>query len=209
MTTATPRIEKAADSKLDLHPYVRNRWSPRAFSEQSVSVDDLALLLEAARWAPSCSNEQPWRFIAARKEDADSFAKILSVLDPGNQIWAKHAAVLMLTNAKKTFGTTGNPDRWGPHDTGLALGSLTLQASAAGIFVHPMGGFDADKARAVFHIPDDFEPMAAVAIGYLGDPNTLPEKLKTRELAPRTRKPLTEIAFGADWGEPLKLTTDS
>lgn len=209
MTTATPRIEKAADSKLNLHPYVRNRWSPRAFSEQSVSLDDLALLLEAARWAPSCANEQPWRFIVARKEDADSFAKILSVLDEGNQIWTKYAPVLMLTNAKRTFGATGKPNRWAPHDAGLALGSLTLQASALGIFVHPMAGFDADKARSVFQIPDDFEPMAAVAIGYLGDPNTLTEKLKARELAPRTRKPIDEIAFGGDWSEPLKLEAGS
>jgi nitroreductase len=187
---------------------VRDRWSPRAFSERSVSVDDLALLLEAARWAPSSSNEQPWRFIVARKEDADSFAKIHSVLVESNQTWTKHAAVLMLAIAKKTFGATGNPNLWARHDVGLALGSLTLQASALGIFVHPMAGFDPEKARSVFHIPDDFEPVTAVAIGYPGDPNALPEKLKTRELAPRTRKPLQEIAFGGNWGEALELTPE-
>jgi nitroreductase len=208
MTPAASPLDKSADTKLDLHPFVRNRWSPRAFSAQSVSPADLELLLEAARWAPSCSNEQPWRFIVARKEDAASFAKILSVLDEGNQIWTKHAPVLMLTNAKKTFGTTGKPNRWAPHDTGLALGNLIVQASAIGIFVHPMAGFDAEKARSVFHIPDDFEPMAAVAIGYLGDPNSLPEKLRLRELARRTRKPLNEVAFGTDWDEALKLTAE-
>jgi nitroreductase len=115
----------------------------------------------------------------------------------------------MLTVAKKTFSATGSANRWAPHDVGLALGSLTLQASAMGIFVHPMAGFDPDKARSVFHIPEDFEPMTAVAIGYLGDPNTLPEKLKARELAPRARKPMNEIAFGAEWGESLKLAAES
>jgi nitroreductase len=208
MNTATLPLHKSADTQLELHPFVRDRWSPRAFSGRSISVEDLARLLEAARWAPSCSNEQPWRFIVARKEDAATFAKILSVLDESNQIWTRHAPVLMLAVAKRTFSATGKPNRWGPHDVGLALGSLTLQASAMGIFVHPMAGFDPDKARSVFHIPEDFEPMTGVAIGYLGDPNTLPEKLKARELAPRTRKSMNEIVFGGDWGESLKLRTN-
>jgi len=203
MTVAPSPLNKSADTKLNLHPFVRERWSPRAFSEKSVSVDDLQLLLEAARWAPSCSNEQPWRFIVARKEDKEAFAKIVSVLDEGNQVWTLHAPVLMLTVAKKTFGQTGAPNRWGPHDVGLALGSLITQASAMGIFVHPMAGFDPDKARTVFHIPDDFEAMTAVAVGYLGDPNTLPDKLRERELARRTRKPLSEVAFGPEWGQAL------
>jgi nitroreductase len=203
MTTVASPLDKSADTKLNLHPFVRDRWSPRAFSEQSVALADLELLLEAARWAPSCANEQPWRFIVARKEDAAAFAKIFSVLDEGNQVWTKHAPVLMLAVAKKTFGETSTPNRWGTQDVGLALGSLITQASASGIFVHPMAGFDPDKARTVFHIPDDFEPMTAVAIGYLGDPNSLPEKLRQRELARRTRKPLSEIAFGAEWGQTL------
>lgn len=201
--TAEAAQNKAADTTLNLHPFVRNRWSPRAFSEKSISLENLQLLLEAARWAPSCSNEQPWRFIVARKEDAEAFARILSVLDEGNQIWTKHAPVLMLTIAKKTFGESGRPNRWGPHDVGLALGSLITQASALGIFVHPMAGFDPDKARSLFKIPDDFEAMTAVAIGWLGDPDTLPEKLRTRELARRTRKPLSEIAFSDGWGQTL------
>jgi nitroreductase len=116
--------QKSADTKLNLHPFVRDRWSPRAFSEKSVSVDELALLLEAARWAPSCANEQPWRFIVARKEDPEGFAKIFSVLEEGNQVWTKYAPVLILVIAKKTFGETGTPNRWGSQDVGLALGSL-------------------------------------------------------------------------------------
>ena len=203
MTAAILPFNKSADTKLDLYPLLRNRWSPRAFSEKSVSTDDLELLLEAARWAPSCSNEQPWRFIVARKEDGEGFAKILSVLDEGNQVWTKYAPVLMLAVAKTTFNASGKPNRWGPHDVGLALGSFITQASAIGLYVHPMAGFDPVKARAVFRIPDDFEAMTAVAIGYLGDPNSLPEKLRERELAPRTRKPLNEIAFGPEWGKPL------
>jgi nitroreductase len=203
MPAETMALQKSADTKLNLHPFVRDRWSPRAFSEQSVSVADLELLLEAARWAPSCSNEQPWRFLVARKEDAATFARILAVLDEGNQIWTKRAPVLMLAIAKKTFGETGHPNKWAPHDVGLALGSLITEASALNIFVHPMAGFDPEKARSVFHIPDDFEPMTAVAIGYLGDPNSLPDKLRQRELARRVRRPLSEVAFGGDWGSPL------
>jgi nitroreductase len=203
MSVAASPVSKSADTQLKLHPFIRDRWSPRAYSEKSVSSGDLEILLEAARWAPSCSNEQPWRFIVARKEDQEGFAKILSVLDEGNQIWTKHAPVLMLTVIKKTFGQTGTPNRWAPHDAGLALGSLMTQASSMGLYVHPMAGYDPDKARTTFQIPDDFEPMTAVALGYLGDPNTLPEKLRLRELAPRTRKPLGEIAFGTVWGQSL------
>jgi nitroreductase len=203
MTIAVTPATKAADSDLDLHPFVRERWSPRAFSEQSVSLQDLTLLLEAARWAPSSSNEQPWRFIVARKEDGETFAKLLDVLVEGNQVWAKRAPVLVLAVAKNTFGTTGKPNRWASHDVGLALGLLLTQAGALGLHVHMMAGFDPEKARTAFGIPDDFTPTTAVAIGYLGSPDSLPEKLRERELAPRTRKPLNEIAFGAKWGQTL------
>jgi nitroreductase len=200
-------LSKPAESASNLHPHIRERWSPRSFRDAPVSLEDLWTLLEAARWAPSSSNEQPWRFIVGRKEDKETFAKVLSVLVEGNQAWAKNAPVLLLAVAKKT-NSKGAENRWAWHDVGLALGSLVFQATAIGLHVHMMAGFDADKAREVFHIPEGYEATTAAAVGYLGDPNALPERLKERELAPRQRKPIEEIAFRSDWGRPA-FTSDS
>jgi nitroreductase len=192
---------KPADSQADLHPHIRERWSPRSFRNASVSLKDVRTLLEAARWAPSSSNEQPWRFIIGRKEDKDTFSKLLSVLNDSNQVWAKSASLLLLAVAKKT-NSKGVENRWARHDVGLALGSLVFQAMELGLHVHMMAGFNPDKAREVFHIPEDYDPTTAIAVGYAGDPNALPERLKERELAPRQRKPIEEIAFTSDWGNP-------
>jgi nitroreductase len=199
VSSSKTSLSKPADSPADLHPFVRDRWSPRAFSDQSVSVSDLHTLLEAARWAPSSTNYQPWRFIVARKEDQAAFQKILHVLVEGNQGWAKQAPVLVLAVAKKTWDN-GSVNPWAFHDVGLALGTFVFQASALGLSVHMMGGFDPDQAQREFHIPEDYRAITAVAVGYPGDPATLPEKLHQREIAPRTRKPLAEIAFTDDWG---------
>jgi nitroreductase len=198
---------KSADTKANLHPYIRERWSPRAFQDRPVAREDLKTLLEAARWAPSSSNEQPWRFIVAPKEDRSQFERALSTLVEFNQEWARNAPVLILAVAKKT-SHSGGENRWARHDLGLALGSLVFQAAALGLHVHMMAGFSAEKAQEVFHIPDDHEAVTAVAIGYLGDPNTLSDKLRERELAPRTRKPLGEIAFSGDWNQPA-FTSES
>lgn len=200
-------LSKPAESKSNLHPHIRERWSPRSFRDASVSPEDVRALLEAARWAPSSANEQPWRFIIGRREDKEAFAKVLSVLVEGNQVWARNAPVLLLAVSKKTT-SRGAENRWARHDVGLALGSLVFQATALGLHVHMMAGFNADKAREVFHIPDDYEATTAAAIGYLGDPNALPENLKERELAPRKRKPIEEIAFTSDWGRAA-FTSDS
>lgn len=196
-------IEKPAVSDSNLHPLIRNRWSPRAFSDREVSPEDLKTMLEAARWAPSASNEQPWRFIVARKQDSEAFAKVLSVLVEANQVWAKNAAVLMIAVAKKTSSSSQKPNGHAWHDVGLALGTLVLQAGALGLHVHMMAGFDAAKARQVFHIPGDFDATTAIAVGYLGNHAALPDKLRERELAARSRKALDEIAFGDAWGKPL------
>ncbi len=192
---------KPADTKANLHPHIRERWSPRAFQNKSVAREDLKALLEAARWAPSSSNEQPWRFIVAAKEDRENFEKVLSTLVEFNQGWAKNAPLLMLAVAKKT-SSNGSENRWAKHDVGLSLGSLVFQAAALGLHVHMMAGLEPEKAREVFHIPEEYEALTAVAVGYAGDPNTLPDKLRERELAPRTRKPLAEIAFTGDWNRP-------
>lgn len=205
--TQTAHLRKPAETDANLHPLIRERWSPRAFRDESVSPEDVRTILEAARWAPSSSNEQPWRFIVARKEDEETFAKIVSTLVEFNQGWAKHAPVLMLAVAKKT-ASNGAENPWARHDVGLALGSLVFQAMALGLHVHMMAGFDGAKAREVFSLPAEYEACTAVAVGYLGDPNTLPDKLRQRELAPRQRKPLSEIAFAAEWGKPL-FTSDS
>lgn len=210
MSASNPSVtalSKSAESKSNLHPHIRERWSPRSFRDSSVPLEDVRTLLEAARWAPSSSNEQPWRFILGRKEDKDTFLKVLSVLNESNQVWAKNAPVLLLAVAKKT-NSKGAENRWARHDVGLALGSLVFQAMALGLHVHMMAGFNADKAHEVFHIPDDYDVTTAAAIGYVGDPNALPEKLKERELAARTRKPIEEIAFTSDWGHPA-FTSDS
>jgi nitroreductase len=211
MATTTESIgippRKPADTNANLHPLVRERWSPRAFQAKSVTLEDLRSLLEAARWAPSSSNEQPWRFIVARKEDSGQFQKVLSTLVEFNQGWAKHAPVLILAVAKKT-SSNGSENRWAKHDVGLALGSLVFQAMALGLHVHMMAGLSAEKAQEVFHIPDDYETVTAIAVGYAGDPNTLSEKLRERELGARVRKPLSEIAFSGDWNQPA-FTSES
>jgi nitroreductase len=196
-------FEKPAVSDSNLHPLIRKRWSPRAFSGREVSDEDLTTLLEAARWAASTSNEQPWRFIVASRENPAAFGKALSVLVEGNQVWAKNASVLIIAVAKKTWSSSGRPNNHAWHDVGLALGNLVLQAGALGLHAHMMAGFDAAKAREVFHIPEDFDAATAVAIGYLTDPSILPDKLREREIASRTRKRLDEIAFGDTWGKPL------
>jgi nitroreductase len=194
-------LRKPAETSVEIHPLLRERWSPRAFSARSLDLDQIKALLEAARWSPSASNEQPWRFIVARKEDRDAFESIVSVLVEGNQVWAKHAPMLLLAVTKIAFGDGQSVNRHAAHDTGLALGNLVVQASALGLYVHMMAGFSPEKARDVFRIPAEYDPFTAAAVGYLGDPASLPDRLRTRELAPRTRKPLEEIVFGSAWGE--------
>jgi nitroreductase len=197
--------EKRADTLPGVHELIRSRWSPRSFSSREVSSEDLKTVLDAARWAASSNNEQPWRFFVARKSDTAGYDKILSFLVPGNQSWAKTAPVLMVMAAKKTFSHNGSSNYYALHDAGQALAHLFLQASALGLHAHGMAGFDHDKARRELHIPDDYALAAAVALGYRGSPDQLSEHHRKSEVAKRQRKPLTEIAFGADWNEPLKL----
>jgi len=156
--------------------------------------------LEAARWAPSCFNAQPWRFVVAPKRDAEGFEKLLGCLVEANRVWARDAAVLMLSVAALDFAHDGSPNRHALHDVGLAAAQLTLQAQDQGIRVHQMAGFDPARAIEVFNIPERHQPVAALALGYPGDPETLPEELKTREMAPRERTPQFEFAFSGAWG---------
>jgi nitroreductase len=203
--TSEERSEKFAETAPGVHDLIRKRWSPRSFSAREVSTQDLKTILEAARWAASSNNEQPWRFLVARKSDRAAYEKILSLLVPGNQAWAKTAPVLLIMAAKRTFSQNGAPNRYGLHDAGQALAHLFLQATALGLHAHGMAGFDAERARKELGIPDDYDLGAAVALGYLASPDQLPEKYRQSEISKRTRKPLSEIVFGANWNEPLQL----
>lgn len=190
---------KKANTKHDIHPLIKNRWSPRAFDKtKEVSDEQLRKLFDAARWAPSSFNEQPWRFIVGKKGDK-SYDKIFATLGEFNQQWTENAPVLLLACGKKTFSKNSKDNRHYKYDTGAAMTTLAFQATDDGLFIHQMAGFDPDKARELFHIPEDFEAVAACAIGYKGDPDILDDKNKKSETTERSRKPLEEIVFHTNW----------
>jgi nitroreductase len=179
------------------------RWSPRAFSHKPVAAEDLKKIFEAARWAPSSYNEQPWRFFLGHRGDA-TYKKIFDSLVEFNQGWAKSAPVLILSVASKSFAHSGAANHYAIHDAGAANAYLVLQATKLGLHGHSMAGFDQEKARAAFGIPDNFAIGAVTALGHLGDVYSLPEGLLEQETSPRQRKPLHEILL-AEWGKPAKL----
>jgi nitroreductase len=194
-------MHKRAPSDFPLHDLVSERWSPRAFSDKPVTPEVLVSLFEAARWAPSSSNEQPWVYIVATKSDAENFAKLVSILVPANAGWAQNAPVLALAVAELAFAKSGTPNRNAQYDVGTATAWLTVEATSRGLFVHQMAGFDGDKARQVFEIPAGWEPIAAMAIGYPGDAESLPHVLREREIAPRSRKSLAAFVMTGKWGQ--------
>jgi nitroreductase len=198
-------MKNHASTDHPVHDLIRERWSPRAFSDKPIPAEALRSLFEAARWSPSSSNEQPWAFLVATKDDHNTHAKLLSTLVEFNQTWAKHAPVLGIAVSELAFAHNGHPNRNAFYDTGAAMAHLTTEATARGLFVHQMGGFDAHKAIDVFSIPSGWEPIAAFAIGYPGDPQSLPENLRERELAPRKRKPLAEFVMSGSWGQPASF----
>jgi len=200
-------MKKPAPTEVPIHEIVRHRWSPRAFSEKIVPPEVLRSLFEAARWAPSSSNVQPWAYIVGTKDEKENFEKVLSTLVEFNQGWAKNAPVLALSVAQVKNAKDGAPNRWAFHDVGSASAQLTTEASTRGLYVHQMAGLDPEKARKVFQIPEGWEAVAAMAIGYPGDPATLPEKLRERELAPRTRKPLSEFVMTGGWGHTASFVS--
>jgi len=198
--------DKLADTLPTVHELIRSRWSPRSFSSRQISDRDLETVLEAARWAASSFNEQPWRFIVARRSDTEAFNKLLGLLVPFNQAWAKNASVLIIMAAKKTFSHDGNENYYALHDAGAALANLFLQATALGFHGHGMAGFDRARAQRELNMPDDYEPAAAVALGYLGEPDGLElQRHRTAEIAKRQRKPLSELVFNGSWHQPFRL----
>jgi nitroreductase len=199
-------MHKPAPTNFPVHDLIRHRWSPRAFSDKPVDREILASLFEAARWAPSSNNEQPWAYFVATKDNAEDFAKMVSVLVEFNADWAKNAPVLLLAVSRLKF-PNGNPNRNAFYDTGAATALLSVEATARGLAVHQMAGFDPAKAKQVFEIPEDCEPIAAIAVGFPGDPNSLSQKLQDRENAPRTRKPLTEFVMSGRWGHTSPIVS--
>ena len=199
-------MDKPAETAYPIHDLFRQRWSPRAFSDRPVERETLLSVLEAARWAPSSFNEQPWRFLVARREDADEYKRMLTCLKAGNQTWAQGAPVLMLSVAKTYFGDDpSKANRHAFHDVGLATSQLALQALDHGLYVHQMAGFERDTARETFGIPQGYEPVTAMALGYPGDPDDLPDGLAERERKPRSRMALEEFVFDGRWGEASPL----
>ena len=197
--------EKRASTDYPVHQLLAERWSPYAFDDRPVPEGDLRSLFEAARWAPSSYNEQPWSFIVATQEDPEQFQRLLSCLVDGNQVWAKAAPVLALGIVSLRFARNAKDNRAAVHDLGLAAGNLLVEATARGLFVHQMIGILPDKAREIYGIPEGCEAWTGMAIGYRGDPRSLPDRLRERDLAPRERKPLSEFVFSGKWGDPSPL----
>lgn len=194
-------MDKPAPTQFPIHELLSRRWSPRAFDERPVEPEKLACLFEAARWAPSSNNAQPWRFIVGTK-DTSAYRRLFECLREGNQRWAQRAPVLILSVAKLTFDD-GSPNRHAYHDVGLAAENLVLQATAMGLASHQMAGYHPDKAKVEFGIPAEYESVAMIAIGYPGDLAVLNERLREREMRPRERSPVTDLVFAGAWGHPF------
>jgi len=197
--------DKKASTDYPIHELLADRWSPYAFADRPVPEADLRSLFEAARWAPSSYNEQPWRYIVATQNDPEQFQRLLSCLVDGNQLWAKAAPILVLGVVSLRFARNAKDNRAAVHDLGLAAGNLLLEATARGLFVHQMIGILPDKARDIYGIPEGFEAWTGLAIGYKADPANLPDPLRERDLAPRQRKPLPEFVFSGKWENPSPL----
>ena len=193
-------MHRPAATDYPIQTLIRDRWSPRAFDQKPVSAEILRSLFEAARWAPSSNNEQPWAYLVATKDNAAEFENMVSVLVEFNAMWAKNAPVLALAVSERHFAKNNAPNRNAHYDTGAASALLSVEATARGLCVHQMAGFDPDQAREVFNIPEGWDAIAAIAIGYPGDPATLPQPYKDRESAPRTRKPIREFVMTGQWG---------
>lgn len=194
--------DKRASTTYPIVDLLANRWSPRAFADRAVPADVLGSLFEAARWAPSSRNLQPWHFvIAERHRDPDGFARILSTLVGANKSWGKRASVLLIAVTEPRPENVKGGNTYAFYDVGQAMAHLSIQAMSCGLYIHQMGGFRRDMAQELLEIPDRYEPVVSAAIGYLADPSILSETMRERELAPRDRNPLSEQVFSAKWGQ--------
>lgn len=188
-------MRKFASTTVPVHPLLAERWSPRGFDRaHEIGDDDVAALLEAARWAPSAGNGQPWRFLVTRRGER-THARLFTALHPGNQAWAGAASALILV-AARVAADDGTPHPWALYDTGQAVAALVTQAQAHGLAVHQIGGFDTAAVRAEFGLADDLTPVVIIAIGRADPDAELPEYLAAREAAPRTRRPVADLLLG-------------
>jgi nitroreductase len=196
---------KEAQTDYPIEELLTRRWSPYGFADRDVATEDLLAILEAARWAPSSYNEQPWRYLLARRSQPEAFAKLLSCLVESNQVWAKHAPVLLLGVAMLTFLKNGKPNKAALHDLGLAAGNLCMEATTRGLFVHQMIGIVPERVRELYGVPERAEPLTAIAIGYLGDGHNLPEGLQERDRTSRSRRPISAFVFENAWAESTPI----
>jgi len=192
-------VHKPAPTDHPIVELVADRWSPRAIDAQRpVEKEKLARLFEAARWAPSCFNEQPWRYLVLDGSDPEARRKAEDCLAEGNA-WAKQAPVLLIGVAREAFTHNGKPNRHAAHDLGAASLAVALQASALGLVAHQMGGFDPARARSSCAIPEGYEPFTMIAIGYPGDVENLPAAAQKSETGPRSRRPQRDFVFFGRW----------
>lgn len=194
-------MQKPAITQQPIHELIASRWSGRAYDESKpVSKEQVVSLLEAARWAPSCFGDQPWRYVVCNKaQNMPAWQAAFDCLVPGNQGWAVNAPVLLLICADTVFSHNEKTNKWAAYDTGAATENLCLQAAALGMMAHQMGGFDADKARNTFNVPERYQILAMVTVGYQAAVETLSGEAKERELAERNRKPLEDLFFNGTW----------
>ncbi|MTI86368.1 MAG: nitroreductase family protein [Balneolaceae bacterium] len=190
---------KKADTEYPVHEIIKQRWSPRSFSEQEVRSETLKQLFDAARWAPSSFNEQPWRFIYARRQDPEGYGKLVQCMGEYNQKWASEAPVLILTVVKENFSKNNKPNRVAEYDVGAAMSYFTFEATRHNLYVHQMAGVKLDRARKIFDIPKGYKPWTMAAVGYKGDPDDIPEDFEDAEKKKRSRKEIDEIAFKGSW----------
>lgn len=195
--------DRRAITSVPINELSARRWSPRAFdATKSVTKAQMTALIEAARWAPSCFGAEPWRFLLwNRADDAAGWQRAFDCLSENNRKWCKNVPLLLMACAGSTFEHNGQPNRWAQYDTGMAALSLSLEAVAQGLAAHQMGGFDIAGSRTAFAIPDDFMPMAMIAVGYQAAPDVLDEETRAKELKPRGRKAIGERFYAGGWGK--------
>jgi nitroreductase len=197
-------LQKPAKTTFDINEPAKNRWSPRAFDKRPVEKEKMQRLFEAARLSPSASNEQPWHFMIGMHGDP-TWNKIFELLAPGNKVWNENMPVLLLCIGREVTLKNQSEYAWYAYDCGQSVAHLSIEAMNQGLMVHQMAGFDAEKAVSVFDLPAHYKPLTAIAIGYAGDPEQLPENLKERELAERTRKEFDSFVFSDTFGKSSGL----
>ncbi|NJL99128.1 MAG: nitroreductase family protein [Synechococcaceae cyanobacterium SM2_3_2] len=198
-------MQKSAATTYPILPLLSERWSPRAFADRPVEKEKLQSLFEAARWSASCYNDQPWTFFVATRADPATYGMVLDWMVPFNQSWAKQAPVLIAGIARTHMRHNGDPNGWAEYDLGQSVATLSVEATHLGLHLHQMAGFDADKISTSLQLDDSYKPMVMIALGYIGDPDTLPESLQEKEKEARQRLPLEAFVFAGQWGQPASF----